>query len=270
MANAWEQKGRTIDVTREQTTRVRNYFVEQAADEPTAKDAILAVAPDTLDDLPISRVSAKEIGRGYWTGTVTWGPGPEEDDDRREFEMDLTTETQRITQSLATAKYPNTTATPDEQGCINVADDGKCEGTDWFFPDAPFSCSRTLADSVVNTSFVNTLWSLVTKTNDQPYSLTIRGLTLTFQPEELLFLGCRLRRAYTEDFWSASYRFHFRKSETSLTIGGITGINKPGWRLLDVRYRRTNDAVASKPKTVPSYAYVHQVAYTGNFNLLGL
>ena len=83
----------------------------------------------------------------------------------------------------------------------------------------------------------------------------------------MLFLGASGSVRGTED-WEITYRFAASPNVTNLTMGGITGIAKPGWAYLWVRYA---DDVSEKVLVKqPIAIYVEKVYEDGDFSGLAI
>ncbi|MEQ1828522.1 MAG: hypothetical protein ABL921_21345 [Pirellula sp.] len=170
----------------------------------------------------------------------------------------------RITNSRATARFPNTA--PDHQGAIEVDADGDVQGVDVVIPALKLSCRKLWLENSrmyraeTFMEYIKTLSANTGKTNVLPY--------LTFAGQELLDLGASGEFQLGRDN-EIEYHFAAGFNASGLTIGGITGVAKNAHDYLWIQYKHHLDG--TKKSRRPAWAYVERVYDTVNFAaVLGL
>jgi hypothetical protein len=75
----------------------------------------------------------------------------------------------------------------------------------------------------------------------------------------VLFLGASGTYSTANETWSMAYKYAASPTQTGLVIGDITGVYKPGWAYLWVRYQDQKDTTANVAVKKPVAVYVNQV-----------
>jgi len=145
---------------------------------------------------------------------------------------------------------------PVYHGAIGVSDSGVA-GVDITVPAFEFSVRKKF--EYVSTAYLLAMVSMTGRTNSGPWSI--------FGSGEALFLGGE--GGEDENNWvDVTYHFAARPNESSMSLGGITGISKEGWDYLWVKHGEK--VVGDRVLQIPEAAYVEKVYPSGNFNVLGI
>ncbi len=245
-------------------TQERLYTVVDASDYQEAIDAVLAIAPTTVDivtvggssvTVPVRDLDADPIEDegSIWIVSVEYGAGGSGSLNTSVAQTSLAESatdfaigagTRRITHSLSTeltSRAPGV-ASDDYNRAINV-ENGKVQGVDIVVPTFRWKESYELPPSFVTDAYITTLYSLVGKCNQQGW----RG----FGVREVLFAGATGKRQGGKN-WFLDFEFWFERSVTGLEIGECTGIDKAGWDYLWVESDETSGThgIIPKPKVV--------------------
>lgn len=239
--------------------------VHGTMDGTAAKNAASAFAPEVwgsgYPQLWKQTVLVTCIGQELWEAVVHYDTsGPEPLQAESSFEFDIGGGTAHITQAIATVPFPPTL--PDHRGAIGVKEDGDSldvQGADIFAPEMTFGETHLVAD--LAPAYKRVLFEMRGRVNDAPFKGWNAG--------EVLFEGVNARRQDSrfQTPWSISFRFRVQPNAI-VTVGDVSGIVKPGWSLLDIRYEEESGASSLLKR--PVGAYVHQVYQAGDFSLLGI
>ena len=161
-----EQYGRRLSNRR--ASRV--YLVTGTADEATARAAVIAEKPATVDGLQYHDTEVteiKDVEPSHWLGFVEWREGRFvanenlADPGDEVYDFDTSGATQHIVQSLATRDSDAVAGTAtDQKGAIGVSGKGATRsvaGVDIVVPQFSFSVTRVMATADVNTAFTQML-----------------------------------------------------------------------------------------------------------------
>jgi hypothetical protein len=225
------------------------------------------------------------LGDEAWQLTVDYVSRGADDDQkpdplRRSRSFDTSGGTTHITQQpqygAGTATGGRTTTTekrhgsgaPDQQGAIGV-DGDSVQGVDIVIPALQWTENYDVPAQYVTDAYVKSVSALTGCTNNAAFR--------SFAAGEVLFMGGTGSQDWDAEKgdspWSLSFKFLASPNADgttlpTLTVGGITGIEKKGHEYLWVRYE---DSVSSStPLKVPKYVYVNQVYPSANFSLLGI
>ncbi len=253
-----------------------DYLIHDAADEDIALALVKAFAPTTreIDGILCNRdsfdVAATESDT-IWDGTARYVE-PEKSERTSASEPVLTGSTTggtlHITQALdhlSSRKAAGDAGDP-HNGAIGVNNDS-VEGTDIVVPADRFTVSRILDDDDVTEAYIDRLDDMMKDgavTNDKPYTAAPRKKG---EAGELLFLGYDYTKRGKGDW---DFVFHFAKSKnvTDQTIGGISGIDKPGHAYRWIEYEGDVDDAIERPVKNPIAVHVEQVYGSDNFDKL--
>jgi hypothetical protein len=292
----WNSRQLTVDQKSPRVTL--NYFATGSDDEGDIYAAVIALAPSTYDGLIRHDIAINPLAGPNWDCTCTYiipegneNPGvggdgvggnpdpnetqPESPTDGEKLDPGISVSiggsTVRTLQSLQTLvkRGVGAAAVPDYHGAIGVTADGKVEGVDILSPNGEFTVTRVRP--FITMGYLKLLWSLVGRTNDQPW--------WSFGECEVLFQGADITArqidATTGGGWSCTYKFGVSfTNDDQIVIGNIADnpilLNageKKGWEYLWARYKDTIDAnniLIQKPTA----AYVEQVYPKGDFRKL--
>jgi hypothetical protein len=240
------------------------FVVLDCTSDTAANIAVAAGAPATRGDLVRKSWTINELVEGSaYEGVVKYVrpelsnvvsvPPPTGDS---QFNFDTTGSTTHITQALEEVAFFTTTGTePDTTmgGAIGV-EFGKngCEikGTDIIIPAFEFDCVVYVDPDDMTDEYVDILYRYTGTVNSEEVTLTVKGITLTFAPGELLFKGARggIRRSAKD--WEITFLFAGSPNaseENPIVIGSgddaITVDTKEGWDYLWVMYEPTTTTV---------------------------
>jgi hypothetical protein len=258
----------------EQPTVTLVYAVQGAADHDEALAALADEAPATIGALVRKtwRVEPEEAD-GWWSGTVEYGsPGAaSKETGESEFQFDTSGGgSVRLYQALEHIHdyAPEGETAPNHQGAINVVRDSnglRVEGVDVGPPGDALAFSVTRYQETVD---LGTLYALSHCVNADAWSLDVDGVSGAFGPREVLFLGASGSKRGRGD-WSVRYSFAAIPSAT-LSIGGISGIEKAGMDYLWIEYADTTSDAANCLVKKPIAAHVERVFRTGDLAALGI
>ncbi len=245
------------------------YVIQGSYTDTAVYAVIAALAPTTYTSPATGRVlyrqhfqlSHEEVG--IWRVTVPYGPTePKESGDAPDFSFDISTDSVRITQAIETiSRYPAAGggAAPDLKGAIGWNGE-EAEGVDIIIPKCTLSYKVIVDDADMTDAFKRDLSKLVGKTNDATWK--------DYDEDELLLTGISGRYRYKEQDWELNFSIAVSEGKTGLTIGALTGINKPGWAYLDVKYKKS---VSGANKILePEFVYIQRVYDQGDFDTLPL
>lgn len=220
-------------------------------------------SPSTERILYLQNIHLEHEAAQSWVATCSYGPRePKEAGDPPDFSFDISTDTTKITQSLATlGKYPTSggSAAPDLKGAINWNGE-EAEGVDIILPKCTLSYKVIVAAEDMTDEFQRNLSYAVGTTNN--------GTWKGYAAGELLVTGISGRYRYKEFDWELAFTIAVSKNKSGLTVGGISGIDKPGWAYLWVKYKKS--VSGANKITVPEHVYVERVYDESDFGNLPL
>jgi hypothetical protein len=248
------------------TTQLEQPFILTGpTDQLTAELAVIANSPPFTTfsngaQLPLTQVDLDVLSPGQWKGSATWGKDDNAIKQVPTIQFDTDGGTSKITQSLATLNsYTASGTAPNHKGAIGVTKDN-VEGTEITQPAFKFTEKHYLPISVATSApYLKTLAGLTGSINQGPWR--------TFDDGQVLFLGCS-GGGQIGTIWEVTFKFSAQPDANGLTIGDITGIDKPAWACLWVSYQESTDqnSLVKKPFAV----YVERVYPYANFDLLGI
>jgi hypothetical protein len=243
-------KSRRETVAARSPTAELIYYAKGYEDEAAVAAAIEATAPATYNDLVLRSYEISErLSDDTWLVTVKYDQlGPDDEGYTEDVNVDATTETQHVNQSLSVVNsYALSGTPPDSNGAIGF-DGEKVNGVDIIVPKRDFEITQYF-DNEEYLGYEASWLTLVGSVNSDNYRGWLAG--------EILFRGFTSRLRGTDLKWEVTFKFSHSPNETGLTIGGITGVAKDGWDYLDVRYASdvSQNSLIQKPVNV----YVHRV-----------
>lgn len=239
----------------------RKYWIDGAADAPTAAAFAKAYAPSIWNTLLRKSVDVDEQGDFLWEATVNYSTRPKaEAGDPPSFSFEIGVAETKLFNSFGTVNVP---AGVDHQGAINVKKEGgtlTTEGVDVKIPTFTWEETHHLSPAVVASyAWLQTAENLTAKTNSAAWRI--------WAPRELLFLGVS-GQSKGGDVMPVTFKFASSRTRNGIMVGGVGPINKPGWDYLWVEYEPTSNgtALTNKPKAV----HVEQVYESADFGIFSL
>lgn len=233
----------------------RDYFNTQA---PSVTGLVLT-AVDVDEQYTIGNGSA--VQTGHYIITATWG-----DVAPLTFTLNTVKTTSRtslttvkIRQSISTtqakaASWWNSGTAEDYEGLINVDEKGKAQGVDIQVPTTVYTVTKRVLSSTINDTYEMAAHSIAGKTNSIVYRNRAVGT--------LLCSGVSISEATSAESEIAA-EFLFATDESGITIGDISGINKPAWDYLWVKPAKRKVGERSIPGV--AQANVEQVYSRSDF-----
>jgi len=235
------------------------YMVSGAADENDATGAAIAASPSSYGYAFRRQCEIVErINDDTWKVAVKYDVQPE-DWSPAEISFDSTGGTAHITQAVAQINAYALVGTPaDLYGTIGY-DGDKVNGCDVVTP----VWKRTELWYFADADLLESAWFNATgKVNSDSF----RG----YAPGELLFEGVTGNKRSPQAPYALTFKFAASPNQTGLTVGGITGIDKDGWDLLDVFYGEVLDTPSHSKIKTPLQVTIQQVYETVAFSTLGI
>lgn len=198
-----------------------------------------------------------QVGPAQWDVTVNYRNDEASDQQQSTFSFDTSGATGHITQSFGTKKYG--TNAPDHKSAIGVRDK-EVEGVDIVVPSLKFSETWPLPASMVTTSYVNTLAGLTGTVNQSAWR--------NYPAESVLFLGAS-GQSQSDGIVPVTFSFDVSPNAT-LTIAGISSIDKRGWEYLWTQYTEEEDTDAKRFLKKPKWVYVETVYKKTDFSAIGI
>ena len=232
------------------------YSVSGTDDLATARSAVLATAPLAFDGLVYKSLSREYLGNGLWEFTASYVEPDRADSNNMVetgeyvFSFDTSGGTVTRTTSWATAAYAKSGETPPNfANAINVVD-GDVRGVDITIPALKLSIRKRQPKANITLAYVNALYQLTGTVNNASF--------LGFAAGELLFLGASGQQGTDADP-EITYNFLASQNVTGLSIGGISGIDKPGHAYLWAYFEPAEDTSAKATVRRPKAVYVETV-----------
>ena len=228
----------------------------------------------------VEQYSVEYIGDECFQVTATYtktGADNEEQEAplRRTRSFDTSGGTQHITQAESEQRYAATGTAPNQNKAIGV-DGDSVAGVDVIVPALQWTETYDVPSVYVTAAYIKGVASLTGTVNNAAFR--------TFQPGEVLFVGCSGNQEWDEEKgdgpWSLSYKFVASPNRglptgvsgpataAAINVGTISNIVKKGHEYLWIRYEAAVDG--SDLLKRPKYAYVNQVYREANFAGLGI
>ena len=243
---------------------VLNWVVMGTRVQSEAAAAVAAETPAAVDGLLFRDIAGKEIAPGTWECQARYGARKPPQEMDYKFAFDTTGGKQKITQSLDTiGRYaPAGKTAADHKGAIGVTDHG-VEGCEIVVPKFAWSETWQLPIATYGWEYSQKLKAITGKVNGWRF----RG----FPAGQVLFHGGR-GSASSKDPSLIEITYSFEQSDDvkQQTVGGITGIEKPGWAYLWIRYTEEHDTSANALARRPEAVYVERVYLAANFGMIGI
>lgn len=160
-------------------------------------------------------------------------------------------------QTMGSYKQPaDAGAIPSQGGAIGVHGD-EVDGVDVTIPALKISATFRHPAGVITLAQIKALARATGMVGSAPF--------LTFQPGEVLFLGCTGSDG-TDAEAEITYQFAMSENLQNQLIGGITVVEKQGWDVSWIQFADNVDA--GKPIKPPKYIRVERVYRRTNLGLL--
>lgn len=252
------------------------WMVTGTDDEAAALSALLAEIDNlvTVDSRPLlaDALTLEQVAPEIWSGGLDYSAIPFTAGSNRPravgestFQFDGTGGSTLITHAYAQTKYG--ASAPDYGNAINVTEEG-VGGTEVTVPACAFSIRQRFDGATITLAWLRTVTLLTGSVNN--------GTFLGFEAGEVIFLGPAGSQPIhyisgsspTPGPADVEFKFAASPNLTNLTIGPVTGINKPGHDYLWVKYRPTKvgQALVQEPIGV----YVAQISPRASFAGLGI
>lgn len=194
-------------------------------------------------------VQVEAIGYALWKVTVPYGPRKKEEG---EYTIDFDTAggTVHITNSKETIQRyaaPNQPDAPDMGGAIGVRGD-QVDGTEIVIPALKYTVEFQHPAGIITQPQIKVLGRYTGRTNSTKF--------LSYDPGEVLFLGCRGREG-TNVPTSIVYEFAMSENVQNQAIGPILNTAKKGWEFGWISYQDRVDG--NVPHKRPRWYYVERV-----------
>lgn len=271
-ATATELFGRIVGLT--SSERVYKIVGDGSSDESDALAALLATAPesisvngDTLTRDP-QGVEVEDWGTQLWRGSVTYsdpnasGGGGGLDVGESQWTFDTGGGTQHIYFGKETLDKVADDTTADFANAIAVNENGDPGGVDIVSPAFTFEITKVFTSAQVDSTYINTLYSLTGKVNDS----TFQGIPA----RNCLFLGAR-GTTRGDGNVELTFRFAANPGLSNATVAGIAGVSAGGWDVVWVHYKTKPDASLPNVR-IPEATQVNveRVYDSGDFSELNL
>lgn len=254
-----------------QNSQKHKFIVGGTSDVGQAELAVLAQVDDSVtmnngNQLPLNSIETDAIGFNQgdvlWECTVTYGADPDKNKKQASFKFETSGGTQKITQSIETlgTYAPSGKTATDQHGAIGVNGD-QVEGCEITVPVLKWTEKHFLQASLLSPTYIKALAGVTGKTNNAMFR--------SFDIDEVLFLGAEGGSDGTE-IAELDFKFQASPNQTDITIGTITGINKPGWAYLWIEYEPFSDTTSKGLGKRPKGVYVERVYYSGDYGVMAI
>ena len=236
------------------------YWAITELGEGDAVSSVSAVAPQTYGILVRQgEPDVAQVAPHVYDVTVRFGPRKPREPGDSSFSFDVSTGTQRITQSLETLNWYTAPGRDpvDYSGAIGVSQDGTVEGAEILVPEFAYTEEHTIEN--LSAEYIGTLFRTTGKINNAQFK--------HFAAYECLFVGASGRRT-SEEAWRVTYHFLGSPKLTNIPVGEIENITKEGWDYLWVKYE--DKIVAGALVQQPVQVFIEQVYYAADFSGLGI
>jgi hypothetical protein len=261
------------------------YFCDATADLVEVADYALDTLPATvaaplgltatLIDVDCTQEGPGESGVCKWNVTAVWEvPEYRADDgetppDSVPWSFDTTGGSTHINASRSiTGHYVASGVTEVTPGGT-IGDDGKGQvnGCDIVAPACRFEVVNTYTLSAFSTSALMSAYRLTGKANSSSLTVTVGpGKSFTFATGEALFAGVRANYDPKSGNVQVYCTFLGSANASSITIGEVSGVDKPGHDFLEVKSEDKKDETSGKMVRTVSEVIIHRVYEFVNLN----
>jgi hypothetical protein len=254
-----------------QTQERQECLVIGTTDKIQAELAILANSAEFSlfqngQTLGRTQLECDAVSLGTWKGAVVWGAGDNKNSQTPVIQFDTDGGEQTIFQSIQTygAYVPQGAKLTNFNGAIGVTKDG-VEGAKIIIPGFKWTEKHWLPMSLCNGPYLTRMASLAGKLNQNAF----RG----FGQGEVWYLGATGGGSIGQ-LWEVTHKFSASRDVQNLVIGvganQVTGINKPGWAYLWIRYQDQVDPTSKNLIKLPQQVNVEQTMPFADFSQLGI
>lgn len=266
-AIAWELATERVYVDEESPSAESKWAVTGATSYPEAYATLGAVLPTTFT-FPSSRIAyldgvtaEEQRDDEFFIFRVRYSAQPRPTFEETEYEFEISVQTERIFQSLATVAFaPAGKVAPNFGGAIGLRG-GVVEGAEPLTAFSTFSITKYWPIAFVNQAYQITVEALAGSVCADP---SFNGRP----PGTIRFLGARGRRS--GDKFPISYQFGFRPNVAGFAVDAITVTDANGWDIVDPYYEFQPDLDAKKIVQRARAVYVHRIHPLVSFSALGL
>lgn len=237
-------------------------------DDTLAEQEVYAFAPDyvlALNGMPLpkNQIDSEQLGDDVYIVTVTYGTKQDAEKKKPIVCLDTGGATQKITHSLETlgSYAPDGMKAPNFYGAINATAEGTIDGVDLPVPCQKWNEKHYLAKSIVNTAWENAVTDLSQCTNNAPF----RGRDV----DQVKFDHVTTNDT-GDDLVECTFYFEAGPHLENITIGDITGINKPAWAFLWILSIPDVDPETHFMIKKPRAVYVEKVFFSEDFSVLAI
>ena len=242
------------------------YVVSGTSILDIALDAVDDVAPAAFQGCVKRRFAYEALSNDAWKVRVSYDKARRLLVNEFNYEFDIGTQSQTITQSKGTTRYRAPIASlpttpPDYRGAINVQD-GRVGGADALIPTFQWSETHIVAANQVTEAYKTTLYNLAGTKNNATFRQKAAG--------EVLFLGCRGALRNTDEF-SLTFNFSASPNLTNYNVNNMF-ISKKGWDFVWFVYADILPTTVGANNVVknPVFAYVEKIYDDSDFSQLGI
>ncbi len=155
----------------------------------------------------------------------------------------------------------------DPGGAIGDDGQGNVNGCDVVVPACRFEVVNTYTLEAFNPSSLMSAYRLTGKANSSALTITVGvGKSFTFSTGEALFAGVRANYDPKSGNVQIYCTFLGSANQSSITVGGVSGIDKPGHDFMEVRHVSKKDETTGKIVRTVSDVIVHRVYEFANLN----
>lgn len=223
-------------------------------------------------------IARQRLAPGWWLFTGSYkSPAAAPQTGEAKFSFKTGSGTQKIyTARKHVADYaPSGVTPPNFHGAINVTDDS-VEGVDLDVDAFAFDITFYVDPRNMSDDYCSLLSTLAKHVNSDTVSISIDGISLTFQPGELKYLESNGSKRIGFGDLELTLSFAASRNATDIMIGDtgtgtgtgtgtdsgpgpIGPITKKGWDYLWVRFQQINDTAAKRLVHRPTSAHVEEI-----------
>ena len=246
----WVEKQESGSISYEPLSVTKLYTLRGPADHNNAwLYASMSTAPTVIacgQVLYRQNITCNPLGYIHWDVEATYGERKNALNEYQ-FRFSTTGGTLRLTMAKEhIAEFPAAGA-PDFDGAIDVQGD-EVRGTDVIIPALKLTYDFRFPSGIVNEATAVKYARLTGQTNSKAWH--------GFAIGECLFLGANGGDGTSTEA-TVSFEIAASQNLANATIGAITGVNKKGWEIAWVSFKR--DVDGGKPIVKPERIYVERV-----------
>ena len=265
----WRDKAKYHPTSGKKTIE-RIYYVEEATEADDAITALMGVVPPNIGDCVIGEISLTAEADGKWRAVVPYSMlDNNAQTGSKKFSFDTSGGSIHISTSLETldsfARSGETA--PETNNLIGLQQDGSAEGVQIIEGLFKFSMTRYMSWATADQTYLDLLKNCTGRTNSETFTVQVRPeRSYSFSTGEVLFMGANGSERKEYNDLEIECTFLVASNQSGLTIGDITGINKPGHALLWV-YMEGGQVDATGPIIKrPKYVKIERVYFEADLN----